>query len=84
MAEHISYCFDVSGNEHAHDFQTGTIVGHSDLEVLHGTRKCFRIAAIRKNQLEDEPVEIIMPKYQALTVADQIAHQFGYKIVKDK
>jgi len=81
MSQHISDVLDVSGMEHAHDFQTGTICGPVELEERHGTSKCFHIIALRG--LGEDPVEIIMPKLQALLIASQIASQFGYTLERE-
>jgi len=81
MSQHISDVSDVSGMEHAHDFQTGTICGPVELEEGNGTSKCFQIAA--KRGLGQDPVEIIMPKHQALLIASQIASQFGYTLERE-
>lgn len=81
MSEHISDVSDVSGMEYAHDFETGTVCGPVDLKDFNGTSKCFRI--IVKRPFDEDPVEIIMPKHQALVIASQIASQFGCTIERE-
>ena len=72
MATEISSFHDISGNEFASDFETATTFQGASVG------KCYRITL--KNREEC----IIMPKWQALLVASQIAESFGYKVTKQK
>lgn len=74
MSEHISTFNDVSGI--GSDFETSTVCGSSSVGDENGTPKCFSISTLRG--IENP---IVMPKYQALTVAAQIASQFGYTLI---
>lgn len=78
MSEQISDFLNVSKMENGQAFSTDTICGPVDLCEHHGTSKCFRITV---NRIAEEPTEIIMPKHQALSVACQIASQFGCQIM---
>ena len=73
MSEHISTFNDISGI--GSDFETSTVCGSSSVGKDNGTPKCFSIST-----LNGDTNPIVMPKYQALTVAAQIAGQFGYTL----
>lgn len=78
MATEISRFSDVSGI--GADFDTGTLCGHAGLEERNGTPKCFTI-----NALPGRPGGmVVMPKFQALLVAAQIANQFGYTLKREE
>jgi len=77
MTEHISTFHDRSGI--GSDFETSTVCGSSVVGELNGTPKCFSISLI--NGTENA---VVMPKLQALTVAAQIASQFGFKLVQSE
>ena len=76
MSEHISTFNDVSGI--GSGFQTSTVCGRSSVGEENGTPKCFSIST-----LNGTANPIVMPKYQALTVAAQIASQFGYRLTHE-
>ena len=82
MSTEISSFHDISNMEYAHDFETRTIAGPIQLREQHGTSKCFEFVV--KRPYGEDPVEIILPKWQALLVASQIAESFGYKVTKQK
>lgn len=63
------------------DFETGTICGSVAIGERNGTRKMFTITP-HQPQANAVSAQVVMPKFQALLVASQIAHQFGYKLQK--
>ena len=59
------------------DFETGTMCGNSKVARRNGTAKCFTILPWNSEM-------VVMPKFQALTIASQIADQFGYRLEKKR
>ncbi len=76
MSTEISRFVDVSNV--GCDFDTGTMCGSKDVGDRNGTPKLFTINTLPAT----ENGMVVMPKFQALLVAGQIAHQYGYKLEK--
>lgn len=79
MSTRISNFSDVS--DAGVDFETGTMCGSEYIGERNGTRKMFTITPYQ-GQADAVSAQVVMPKFQALLVASQIANQFGYELRK--
>lgn len=76
MSTQITKFLDISGI--GVGFETGTLCGSCEVAEAHDTPMCFTIKTVEGS----DSSMIVMPKYQALLVAEQIAREFGYKLGK--